>query len=425
MLATASTALAAEPDSPVAYTNAAIETAAKSGRIENGTLLVRDGKIDAVGANVKIPDDARVIDARGKTIMPGLLDPFREVTIAGAASDATPRTIVVGGRSITFQGGRGGGGSGFTRIADNFNPYDTGYKTLLRSGLTSANLVTAGYGQAAVIRVTPGEPESMLVQGDGILFTAVSNDSASLDLIRTGLEMADRAKKGQAVSDQATRPTPMGQFNPGGRRGGGGGRRQGGGSPGGGFGGTFSTANLKQWQEVYDGKSPLFANAANAAAILHLLKAIEPYKSVKFVLIAPGPALYETVDSLAGKPVKLIIRPGLSLVPNTRDRIDMAGVLNKAGLEFAFMQPASQADLLAAQDSPLFSVAYLVRSGLPRQVALEALTARPAALLGLDKTHGTLEPGKSADLLIFAGDPFDPSGSLTQVLIQGRSVYEN
>ena len=123
--------------------------------------------------------------------------------------------------------------------------------------------------------------------------------------------------------------------------------------------------------------------------------------------------------------MRLIVRPGLSLKPNTRDREDIAQVLHEAGLEFAFSQPANQADRLATQDFPLFPVAYAVRCGLPRRTALEALTVRPAAMLGLDKTHGTLEPGKSADLLIFSGDPLDIDSQLSQVLIQGRIVYEN
>ena len=58
--------------------------------------------------------------------------------------------------------------------------------------------------------------------------------------------------------------------------------------------------------------------------------------------------------------------------PNTRDRIDVAQLLHEAHLEFAFTQPANQADLLATQDVPLFPVAYLVKCGLPRKVALEA-----------------------------------------------------
>src|SRR5262249_50223487 len=129
--------------------------------------------------------------------------------------------------------------------------------------------------------------------------------------------------------------------------------------------------------------------------------------------------------ALSGRQVSLLIRPGLSLKPNTRDRFDIAHLLHDAHLEFVFTQTTNRGDLLAAQDFPLFPVAYLVKCGLPREAALEALTARPAALLGLDKTHGTIEPGKSADLLIFTGDPLDPGSELNQVLIEGRTVYEN
>src|SRR5207244_11470462 len=133
----------------------------------------------------------------------------------------------------------------------------------------------------------------------------------------------------------------------------------------------------------------------------------------------------ETIDRLAGRQCRMIIRPGLSLVPNTRDRIDMARLLNDAHLDFAFTHPVDRNELLATQDFPLFPVAYLVRCGLPREVALEALTARPAAMLGLEKTHGTIEPGKTADLLVFTGDLLDPASQLSQVLIEGRTVYEN
>src|SRR5262245_19246592 len=72
--------LAAEP--PLVIRNATVETLATSGRIDKATVLVRDGKIAAVGKNVAIPDDASVIDADGGTLMPGVIDPFFEVTIA-------------------------------------------------------------------------------------------------------------------------------------------------------------------------------------------------------------------------------------------------------------------------------------------------------------------------------------------------------
>src|SRR5439155_19438258 len=109
---------------------------------------------------------------------------------------------------------------------------------------------------------------------------------------------------------------------PGGRGRGPGGRGLGGRGPGG-FGGGpqgLTPTTLKLWQAVHAGKAPLFVNAANAAAVVHLLKVLEPYKDVRLVLSAAGPALYETIDHLKERPVRVIVRTGLSLKPNTRDR---------------------------------------------------------------------------------------------------------
>jgi hypothetical protein len=426
-LGLAAPAPAAE-EAAVAYTGATIETAGKAGRIEGGTLVLRGGKVVAVGKDVKVPDGARVIDARGLTIMPGVIDPFHEITIAAPAADEAPRVIVGRGRRGGFTPRPAGGGGGFTRVADNFYPYEPGYRAFLRSGLTGLNLVTAGYGQSAVMRVTPDRPDDMLVNADGALYTAVSNDTASLDVVRTGLQTAERVKKGESVTLPSAPPpgaeTPPARAGRGGR----GGRGRGGRGGMGGFGGgapALSQTSLKLWQAVYEGKAPLYANASSAAAVVHLLKAVEPYKDVRVVLTAPGPALYEAMDRLPGRKVRVIVRPGLTLQPNTRDRVNLARLLHEAGVEFSFTHPTNRDELAAAQDSPLFAVAYLVRCGLPRQAALEALTARPAALLGLEKTHGTVEPGKSADLLLFAGDPLGPDGQLTRVLVEGRTVYEN
>jgi hypothetical protein len=426
MLSLALTTPVRAQDTAIAFTNAVIETAGIVGRIENGTLILRGGKIEAVGTGIKIPDDARVIDARGQTIMPGIIDPFREVTIAGAAPETEQRPIIVRGRNFPRQDRPALGATPFTRVADNFYPYDPSYQAWLRTGQTGLNLVTSGYGQSAVVRVTPKQSDTMMVNLDGFLFTSVTNDTTSLDIVRTALEMIDRRKKGlPAVTPPSAPPTaeaPSGP--PPGRRGGG--RRGGGGMPGRApGGGGFDPLSLKAWQDVYEGKTPLFANAANAAGIVHLLKAVEPYKDVKLIVTASSPALYETIHWLNGHQVRVIIKPGLSLKPNTRDRVDVANLLHEARLEFAFTHPANASDLQAAQDFPLFPVAYLVKCGLPRKVAIEALTARPAAMLGVNKTHGAIEPGKSADLLVFQGDPLDPMSQLRQVLIEGRTVYEN
>jgi hypothetical protein len=397
-------AIAAEP-SVLAIRNATVETLASAGRLEKATIVIRDGKIAAVGKDVVIPDEALVLDAAGGTIMPGVIDPYFEVNVAAATADAGPRTVVVRGRPVNLGGGAPQGRGAFTRIADNFYPYDSGYKALPRIGLTRVNLVTGGVGQAAIVRATPNEPDQMLDRADGLAFAAVTNSSDSLDAVRQRLEAASRAKS-------SSRPTV--------------------GSP---------AAGTQLWADVFDGKTPLVASAANSAAVLHLLKAVEPHKNVKLVIFMGGDAVAETIDSLKGRNVKVILRPGLDLVPNTRDRFNPARMLSEAGVEFAFSltaKPPSVAGNAAAAaitgdgemtltveaDCPLFPVAMLVKTGLPRTKALEALAKQPAAILGLG-SHGTIEPGKSADLLLFSGDPLDPASRLRRTIIDGRTAYAN
>ena len=225
------------------------------------------------------------------------------------------------------------------------------------SGSTRVNLVTAGLGQAAIVRVTPQEPEQMLDRADGLAFAAVTNSSDSLDTIRQRLGGQPRKSN--------SRPTA--------------------GTP---------AAGTQLWAEVFDGKTPLVASAANAAAVLHLLKAFEPHKNVKLVIFLGGDAVAETVDALKGRNVKVILRPGLDLTPNTRDRFNPARMLNDAGVEFAFSLTAKppsvaanaaaaaitgdgDATLTVDAECPLFPVAMLVKTGLPR--AKCARSSREAA----------------------------------------------
>src|SRR4051794_7625765 len=92
-------------DGALAITNAAVETMTPAGRLDKATVVVRNGKIEAVGKDVKAPDDARVIDAAGGTVMPGIVEPYFEVAVASAApTDGGTRTVVIGGRTITLPG---------------------------------------------------------------------------------------------------------------------------------------------------------------------------------------------------------------------------------------------------------------------------------------------------------------------------------
>jgi Amidohydrolase family len=387
-------AFAAEP--ALALRNATVETMAAAGRVEKATIIIRNGKIEAVGKDVAVPDDAKVIDAAGGTIMPGIIEPHFEVSIASTTADAGPRTVVIGGRTINVPGGAGGRTNTFTRVADNFYPYDAGYKPLPRAGFTRLNLVSAGNGQSAVVRVTPGEPDHMMDRADGIAFASVTNQSDSLDQIRTKLEQAKRGANSPTMAK-----VMAGQ------------------------------AGGQLWLDVHEGKAPLIVNAANSAAIVHLVKAVEPYKNVKLTILASGVAFADAIDSLKGKNVTCLVHPNLEMLPNTRDRFAPARMLHEAGIAFGFSltsRPQATADFdntLVQQEFPLFPVAVLVKSGLPRQVALAALTKQPATIIGMDAALGSIEPGKSADLLLYTGDPLEPSSRLRLAIVDGRTTHAN
>jgi len=422
-------ALRASAQEPaVVIRNATVETMASAGRVEKATVVVRGGKVESVGQDAAIPDGATVIDAQGGTLLPGLIDPHFEIAVAAPAGEtpAAPPVIIRGGRRGFAPAAPTGGRGGFTRVADNFYPHEPGYKTLPRSGLTRLNLVTAGTGQAAVIRLTADDPDHMLVQPNGTAYASVTNFSDSLDQVRLQLEVAaGRGGRGP------------GGAPPGGGRGGRGGFA--------GRGGMAAPTGSSVWRDVHAGKSPLIVTAANAAAIVHLMNLLEPYKEAHVVLFAAGDALYEARAALAGRKVTALLRPGLDLIPATRDRLNAARALHESGIAVAFTltarAPAAAgpaAQVAAGDDTasdvtprpsdsefPLFPVAISVKTGLPRLAALEALTTRPAAILGLEKTHGTIEPGKAADLLLYSGDPLDPTSRLRFTLIDGRTVYAN
>jgi imidazolonepropionase-like amidohydrolase len=156
-----------------------------------------------------------------------------------------------------------------------------------------------------------------------------------------------------------------------------------------------------------------------------LLKLLKAHEKVKLVLIANGANVYETLDQLKGRKVTLVLSPAIDNAPNTRDRICVARLLHEAKIEFAFSLSVSASSLNSSQDAPLVPVAFLTRAGLPRDVAIAALTSVPAKILGLQATHGSIEPKKFANLLIFDGDPLDPASRLERVFVEGRTVHED
>lgn len=377
-----------------AYTNATVETIGKAGQIENATVVVRGDKIEAVGKDVTIPNNAKIVDVSGHTLMPGVVDPYFPISMTGNAPSAG-RTITIGGRTFRIGGGRPTVSTTFTRIVDNLDPLvlKSSQKLQSRVGVGFANLVTRGYGQAAHARITPDDVENAILSGDGYIYAAVTNSTWSLDLLRKNLGLnEDKSKKPTTTRAKTSS--------------------------------SNKSPTAKLWAEVKDGKKPVLINVNSAAAILHVLKALEKNDKIKVAMVATGPHIYDTMDEIKKrKNLTMIVRAGLDTAPRSRDRINVPKMLADEKVNFAFSMSLNT-DIPAMTDTPMFPLAMLVKTGLKRDKALSALTLEPAKILGLEKTLGSIEKGKKANIIFVDGDPLDMSTRVQKVLVEGKTVYE-
>ena len=379
----------------VAYTNATIETIAKAGALENATMVVSDGKIIEVGTDVEIPDDARVVSMAGKTIMPGIVDPYHVYKTSGASN---VRTVVFRGRTFTIPGGGPFSAGPFVRVGQYFDPFNLNFNPAKRTGITTANLVTDGRGLSAFANLTEETTAEMLFQESGLMFAKVTNQTAALDVIRKPLEppkSKSTKKKTTTSDDKEKKLTPAEEIK-------------------------------KLWEAVREGKAPLFVNVNNEAAVAYLLQFAKKQEKLKLVLVATGPNLYQSLDQIKkNENVTVVLQPGIDRVPFSADLMNVSQMLAEQEIPFCISMSLSKSQLSASQDDPMFPVAMLVKTGLDRDIALKSITMKPAELLGIDETHGSLEKEKHANFLVFDGDPLKTGSRLQQVFLNGKKIHEN
>lgn len=379
-------------DDVVAFRGATVETVAKAGTIENATIVVRDGKIAAVGkaSDVEVPTDARTVDLANRTVMPALVDLYHPITVAGVSTSTGSRTIVFNGRTFTIPGSRSTSAPTWVKLSDMVDPLslESDYRRLSRTGVGFANIVSRGYGHSLQTRVTPDSPADAIVNANGTVFLSLSNATAVLDVLRKGLKSSSSRSSGSSSSASS----------------------------------SSSTTSL--WAAVREGKSPLILNVNNAATIMYLLEICDQHPKVRFIMIASAADLYQTMDELKKHKLSIVVKAGIDTAPQSYRRINIAKMLHDAKLDFGF-SPSLDSSLASMPDTPLFPLSMLVKTGLPKEAALKGITLAPAKMLGLERSLGSIEVGKQANLLVLDGEPFDAATTVQQLLVEGKSVYVN
>ncbi len=388
-----------------AFTNATIHTA--PGRIlNNATLVIRNGVVEAVGTNVRIPADARVWDMDGKTIYPGFIDAHTDV------GQKEPRmNIEMGNVSWNAQIR-----SQLTAEGE-FKHEDDGSKALRELGFTTVlSMPTAGIfkGEGAVVNLNDG------TVGDRVVRTGVAQ---GVSLVRTwGLPASYPTSQPGSIAlirqtlydaqwyDQAHEifnTNPRGLQRP------------------------ESNAALAALTDAVNGRQPLLFEANSDEEIVRAMRFTQEFSNIRPWLRGNGHE-YKMIDYLKQHNAPLILPLNFPSTPNIRTPENALGA-NLATLRHWYLAPENPARLAAEDISFSFTTDGLenkshfmrnlrkaVEVGLDERTALEALTVNPANLLGISSTHGTLETGKSASFVITDGNIFNNRSRILSVWIDGH-----
>lgn len=380
----------------IAITNAKIYPVSGPA-IERGTVVMRDGKIAAVGADVAVPAGAQVIDASGKIVTPGLFNGATQLGIQeiGAVSDTRE------GRAE----GKDHISAGF-QVADGLNPESVMIPAARDGGVTTTMIYPSGglvSGQAAVIHLVDGSaPEMIMRTPVGMVATMGDAEAAGagsrgevIEHLRELLE--DTRAFTQHRADYERNQT----------------RNY-----------AASRLDLEAMIPVLGGREPLVVNADKASDIQAALRLAEDY-GLKLI-IAGGAEAWMVASELAAAKVP-VLTGAMNNIPTTfatlGQRQENGGVLAKAGVAVVLMGNAGGGDEEAFNARNIrFEAGNAVAYGMDWNAALRAITLTPAEVFGVADKVGSLAPGKVADVVVWSGDPFEFATQAEHVFVNGKDM---
>ena len=387
--------------------------------IENGIVLIKDGKIEALGQNVVLPADVRLIDANDKFVMPGLIDSQSRLFVMDRELNES-RTIVPE-----------------LNILDAIDPFIKEYREVLAQGVTAVCVAPGSRGliggRSAVLKLNGSKNvDRMLLKADVAVKAAVgmstNNESSSLTrlghyssireaLIATKVYMQGKEKyerelaeynrkkaeyeKKESGKDTEKKEKPKRPAR-------------------------FRTSPANDvLAQVLRKEIPLQVEAHRVVDILNALRLADEFGfSLILDKCTEG---YLIADEIARRKVPVIVGPvSTSFVDMPRleyRKHDMsnAAVLWKKGIKAALGVSGRDG---ASSKFITLAAALAAANGMNKDAALRAITLTPAEILGVADRIGSLEVGKDADIVILSGHPLDTLTQVEMVLIEGKIVFE-
>ncbi|MFK7888219.1 MAG: amidohydrolase family protein [Gammaproteobacteria bacterium] len=378
-----------------AITNARVHTLGAAGTLDSATVLIRDGRIVAVEAELAAPDGVTVIDAAGRVVTPGIFDVLSSLgAVEVSAVDGTDDTSVTASY-----------GAGFD-IADAINPRSSVIDVNRIEGVTRALVVpSAPYGQTGSVLAGQGAAIALGNSADDVLVARGAAVVAYLGEFGSALAGGSRAAAVQslreALEDADDYNRHRDEYDEGDRR-----------------AYSVSRLDLQALLPVVSGRTPLLVYA-DRVSDLRVIIDLKSELSLN-IIVAGGAEAWMVADELAAADVPVIVDPFENL-PGSFDSLNAslenAARLQKAGVLIAFAQGDSHNPRNLTQ-----AAGNAVANGLEWEAALAAITLNPAKMLGLDEGCCYLQAGVDADLVLWDGDPLEVTTFADEVFVRGERI---
>lgn len=369
--------------------------------IPTGDILIRDGKIAAIGGSIKAPANAKVVDAKGLTAYPGMIDAHTSIGLNEIASiGATQDTSEIGDFNPQM------------KASAAINPLSEHVAVTRTNGITSALSTPKGgliSGQGALINLDGWVTKDMLVKDSAVMvinyppelnLAANTTDQQRRDAESNRKKRIESLKKtlrdAQAFAKIVdARPAD-----------------------------AASNLMLRALVPAVKGEQPVLINVDDRAE--EIKGALELAGEFKLKVILAGCSeAWKVVDLLKEKNVPVLLGGVLSLPSGQSDPYDVnystAAVLAKNGVKFAFTTNDAANNDVHVRDLPWLA-GVAVAFGLSKEEALKAVTLYPAQILGVDQQIGSLSEGKVANILLTDGDPLEKLTRVKYVFIAGKPV---
>ena len=377
------------PGKVLALTNARIHTVAGA-VIERGTVLIADGKISAVGADVTVPGGAKTLDVAGKVVTPGWIESSTNIGVVeiGLGAEGTvDQTTTDKELSAAFN------------VVDSFNPYSTVIPVTRVEGITRAVVAPGGtgnviLGQAAVFDLAGEQVPASITKSPVAVFAALgeagagtaggSRSSAILRLRETLQDAIDFNLHRAAWNAAQRRDYARGRLD------------------------------LEALRPVIRGEIPLAVQANRASDILAAIRIAEEFK-LKLVLLGAAEG-WTIAGELAKKKIPVVVKP-LTNIPTfdaLAASLENAARLQQAGVTVVLSSFDTHNARNLRQEA-----GNAISYGLDRDAALRAVTLNAARTWGIADRVGSIEAGKDADLVVWSGDPFELTTAAEHVFIGG------